>query len=105
MKSIKIINKRNIIIIEKSKGNDISKGSRLFCGCCGRTMGRVSQKLSFPFKSLDLHNVVVDKSYEVLRMGLRHKTCGHVMFQKDEYKFITAENYLKMVAKEKVLAN
>ncbi len=98
MEKVTIDKMRDTIIVEKSNGNDILKGSKLFCGCCGNILGELSKKITFPFNSNDLNKVVKNKTYEIRLFGLRHKTCGHIMFGfRKEYGFITLKNYIKEV--------
>lgn len=93
---------RDVIIVEKSNGNDILKGSKLFCGCCGKSLGELSKKITFPFSSVELNKLVKNKTYETMLFGLNHKVCGHTMFSfRKEYGFITLENYLKEVIRVK----
>lgn len=100
MENVTIDKMRDTIIVEMSNGNDILKGSKLFCGCCGNSLGELSKKLTFPFNSTTLNKAVKNKTYDIMLFGLRHKTCGHLMFSfKKEYGFMTLDNYLKEVSR------
>ena len=96
MKSIEIRNKHNCIIIEKGIGKLIEKGSHLFCGVCGHSLGYTSRIIKMPSCSTILKNNIMDRTFEFGVLGsLYHKTCGHTMFsmQNDGWKFIQIGDY------------
>lgn len=98
MEEIEVDKLRDIIIVEKSNGNDILKGSKLFCGCCGKPLGELKKKLTFPFNHDVLLGSIKNASCSIGAFGdgLTHKTCRHTMFSfRKEWGFITLENYLK----------
>ncbi len=94
---IKIDKRRDYIIIEKSNGNDILKGSLLFCGCCGESIGESTKTIVAPFRSDQVVKALKDKtiSYAVMG-GIVHETCKHTMFSfSKNWDFITLKNYLR----------
>ncbi len=89
---------RDTIIVEKSNGNVVEKGSRFFCGCCGRTLGESKKKLVIPFSKKKFYESLKNKSFDMMLFGLYHKTCGHTMFSfKKGYGFIPMEVYIENV--------
>lgn len=100
---IKIDKLRDVLIIEKSEGNVFLKGAKVYCGCCGNTIGEMKKKLTMPFKAQDFLDALKDKSVEWMRFGLRHKKCRHSMFPfQNHFDFITLDNYNKNVNRDKV---
>lgn len=89
---------RDTIIIEKSNGNDILKGSKCYCGCCGDVLGVAKKKMTFPFSVETFKNSLKNKTFDTMIFGLRHKTCGHTMFgSKKGYGFTRLETYIENV--------
>lgn len=87
---------RDVIIVEKSSGNNIEKGSRFYCGCCGNVLGISKKKLTFPFSVNEFNEALKNKTFDSMIFGLYHKTCRHTMFGfKKAYGFISLENYNK----------
>lgn len=91
---------RDYIIVEKTKDDTILKGSKIYCGCCGKSLGELKKKLTFPFKSDVLVKALKERSFVITHLGLSHKLCGHVMFSfRKDWAFITLENYLIQTTK------
>lgn len=63
MDNVIIDKSRDVIIIEKHDGDTILKGSYIFCGCCGESLGFLTEDITFPFDSKDLIRVLADKSF------------------------------------------
>lgn len=81
-KKIPIKKMYDTIIIEKSDGNKILKGSHLFCGCCGGSMGTMKKEMTLPFQLNVFMKQVKDISFTVPPgplFAIRH-TCKHNMF-------------------------
>lgn len=97
---VKIDKPRDYVIVEKSNGNDILKGSKLFCGCCGKSLGELKKKLIFPFTTETLKASVKNKTFSNGIAGrLRHDLCRHTMFFCGKgWNFITLENYIKQTS-------
>ena len=98
MEKVIIDKTRDTIIVEKSKGNHVVKGSKFFCGCCGNVLGESKKKMTFPFSVETFKNSLKNKTFETMLFGLHHKTCGHTMFSfKKGYGFIRLETYIEKV--------
>jgi hypothetical protein len=98
MEKITIDTMRDIIIVEKSNGNDVVLGSKFYCGCCGKVLGVSNKEMTFPFSGKTFEDSLENKTFAIERLGLRHKTCGHTMFTfKKGYSFIPLEVYLEKV--------
>ena len=98
---IKIDKMRDLIIIEKSNGNTVLKGSKFYCGCCGNILGEAKKEISFPCSVLDFNEKLKNKTFVSHKYGLLHKTCKNVLFYlKTGYKFIGMETYLEKVRQQ-----
>lgn len=94
MDNVKVEKMHDVIIIEKYKDNTLLKGSYLFCGCCGETLGFLTEDITFPFNHQELIQVLADTSFHVTILGLKHETCGHTMFSFCKgWGFMSVENY------------
>lgn len=98
---IQIDKLRDTIIVEKVDGKSILAGSKLFCGCCGNSLGEVTKKITFPFQSHQLMKILINKTFRTSIFGLRHETCKHTLHFCSAWDFISLENYNKELAKEK----
>lgn len=74
--AVKIDRKRRCLIMEYQTLNFIERGSRLYCGCCGKIFATVTEYINFPFNFCDLDKILIDKNYEATDTGLIHTTCG-----------------------------
>lgn len=100
METIKIDKLRDLLIVEKSDGNIILKGSNIYCGCCGNPIGEMKKNMTMPFKSWDFLDALKNKSVEWMKLGLTHKTCRHTMFPfSNHFTFIKLSDYNKSRAK------
>lgn len=98
MENVKIDRMRDTIIVEKSNGNDVLRGSKFFCGCCGNILGEAKKKMTFPFSVETFNNSLKNKTFDTMLFGLHHKTCGHTMFSfKKSYGFTKLETYIEHV--------
>jgi len=81
--SIQINIPLNLLVVEKSKtGLDIAKGSHIYCGLCGKTIGRVNANLQLPMPHEQLFKVMTGVKATVVNSthtGLYH-TCGNFLF-------------------------
>lgn len=102
---IKIDKRRDYIIIEKSNGNDILKGSLLFCGCCGESIGESTKTITAPFRSDQVAKALKNKTISNAVMGgIVHEKCKHVMFSfSKNWAFMTIENYIANTKSKVVL--
>ena len=99
MEKVTIDKMRDIIIIEKSKGDKVLVGSKFYCGCCGNVLGESKKQMKFPFSLKEFRDSLKNKSFDTMMFGLRHKTCGHTMFSfKKGYGFTSLETYLKSIS-------
>ncbi len=92
---------RDIIVIEKTEGDTILKGSKAYCGCCGKILGTMSEDLPFPFRSDKFSKLLTDKTFDFgMGGGLHHKTCKHTMFAyQPGWSFIKLEDFLTNITK------
>jgi hypothetical protein len=98
MEKVLIDKMRDTIIVEKSDGNDILKGSKFYCGCCGSVLGIAKKKITFPFSVETFITSLTNKTFDTMLFGLHHKTCGHTMFSFQKgYRFIKLETYIENV--------
>jgi hypothetical protein len=98
MEKVVIDKMQAVIIVEKSIGNDVLKGSKFYCGCCGNVLGEANEKLTFPFSIETFKNSLDGKTFDTMLFGLHHKTCGHTMFAfKKGYDFVKLETYVEKV--------
>ena len=98
MEMLVIDKMRDIIIVEKSDGDKVLKGSKFYCGCCGNILGESKKQMKFPFSVVVFRSSLKNKSFNTMLFGLHHKTCGHTMFSfKKEYGFISLKTYIKNV--------
>jgi len=98
MEKVIIDKMRDTIIVEKTNGNDVLKGSKFYCGCCGNVLGVAKKKMTFPFSVDTFKTLLKNKTFDTMLFGLRHKTCGHTMFSfKKGYGFIRLETYIENV--------
>jgi len=89
---------RDTIIVEKSNGNDVVKGSKFYCGCCGNVLGESKKKMTFPFSVETFKTSLKNKTFDTMLFGLHHKTCGHTMFSFQKgYGFTRLETYIENV--------
>lgn len=93
---------RDYVIVEKSDGNNILSGSKLFCGCCGNSLAEVQSEIVFPFESAELEKILKNKTFRKGFGGsIFHAACGHSMFfGNKKWRFITLENYNKQINSE-----
>lgn len=103
MSKIEIDKIRDLLIIEKVEGGVVaSKGSKIYCGCCGHTIGILGKELTFPFTSATFLESLECKSVTKNIIGLRHSKCEHTMFSfKKCFDFMSLESYNKGVAELK----
>jgi hypothetical protein len=95
MEKVIIDKMRHTIIVEKSNGNDVVKGSKFYCGFCGNVLGEAKKKMTFPFSVETFKTSLKNKTFDTMLFGLHHKTCGHTMFSfKKGYGFTKLETYL-----------
>lgn len=96
IKSIRIKERVDFIIIENGDGTDVKKGSRFFCGCCGQPVGIAKEAMKFPFDSMIFFDNLEDKSIARTFLGLYHMTCHHVLFTfKPAWRFIASTHYFR----------
>lgn len=98
MDKLTIDKMRDTIIVEKSNGNDVLKGSKFYCGCCGNLLGEAKVKMTFPFSVETFKTSLENKTFDIMLFGLHHKTCGHTMFSfQKKYGFTRLETYIENV--------
>jgi hypothetical protein len=98
MKKLTIDKARDTIIVEKSNGDIVEKGSKFYCGCCGNTLGESKNELKFPFSIKEFKSSLKNKTFDTMVFGLHHKTCGHTMFGfQKTYGFTKLETYIEKV--------
>ncbi len=73
---------RDTIIVDQYNGNHLSPGTRFFCGCCGEILAVLEKPISFPFDHIKWMKHCKDITFTSggIFKGLRHTTCGHLMF-------------------------
>jgi len=99
MEKLTIDKMRGTIIVEKTEGNKILKGSKFYCGCCGNILGESKKQMKFPFSVETFKSSLKNKSFDTMLFGLHHKTCGHTMFSfRKGYGFTSLETYLKSIS-------
>jgi hypothetical protein len=95
MEKIEIKKSLDIVIVEKSKGFDILKGSKFYCGCCGNVLGEAKKKITLPISAETFQNSLKNKTFDITH-GLHHRTCGHTMFTFNKiWAFITLDSCLQ----------
>ena len=100
MDKIKIGELSDILIIEKTDGNVFLKGAKVYCGCCGNSIGEMKKKLTMPFKADDFLKALKNKSVKWMIFGLQHDKCRHTMFPfKKAFNFIRLSDYNKQIDK------
>ena len=103
-----------ILVVEKSlTGLDISKGSHIYCGLCGHTIGRVNKDLQLPMPHEQLLKTMSGVKVQLVRtakdkpIGIYHKTCNKFLFtDKPSWVFIGYDEWKKQtdeMIKEKVM--
>ncbi len=103
--SIKIQIPAELLIVEKSLESemDIAKGSHIYCGMCGNTIGRVNEKITLPVAYSKLLSVMTGLKCEAIKQQsntcLYHQPCGKFLFtEKVSWVFIGLERYLREMA-------
>ena len=100
IKEIKVTERHDVLIIENFEAptNTILEGSRIFCGCCGKSIGEVIKELTFPFLPNEFRDNLRNKSFRESLFGLKHLDCGHVMFPMSKsFNFMSVDVYFKMI--------
>lgn len=80
---INITTRKDFVIVEKCNENTLFKGSHLYCGLCGESMGVLTEDIQFPFDSRKLTKVVADKTYITIDKGLLHSKCKQIIKSKN----------------------
>lgn len=96
-----------ILVVEKSlTGLDISKGSHIYCGLCGHTIGRVNKDLQLPMPHEQLLKTMSGVKVQLVRtakdkpIGIYHKTCNKFLFtDKPSWVFIGYDEWKKQTDK------
>ena len=84
----------DVFVIEKWDGNTILKGSKIFCGCCGGSVGKLKRDLELPCDEKTFRESLIDRSYEKRLWGILHTKCNHTLFGFSSHiEFITQETY------------
>ena len=94
----------HVLIIEKSDtGMNIKKGSHIYCGLCGNTIGRMNYNLTLPVSHetflKKLNSKLVATSKTERGTALFH-TCKKIMFHNTpSWIFISLSEYERQVEK------
>jgi len=94
--SLEIVKPMNVIVIDgKLPDNETIKGgTELFCGNCGKSMGKVKSDLKFPFDTATLAETLDNSTFRVIAYGIIHKTCGNaIKTDQESLKFITRDTF------------
>lgn len=79
-KQLKITKKQDVLIIERDSKTGIKKGSEIYCGYCGHSMGKLSESLDFPFNGNRFISLLKGDKYKVDENNLlKHKACGNTI--------------------------
>ena len=72
---------------------------KIYCGCCGKTIGTLKEDITFPFEAKELFPLIKNRTLSHAPLtGFNHSVCGHTMFSfKKSLGFMTLENYQKQV--------
>jgi hypothetical protein len=100
VKKVKIYKMMDIIIVEKNDGNRLEPGCRFFCGCCGEILCILEKPIEFPFQSNQWEESCREVSFKIGELfrfgGLRHITCGHLLFSaRKDFGFIHLDVYME----------
>lgn len=104
--SIEIQIPAELLIVEKSVDSelDINKGSHIYCGMCGKTVGRVNERILLPVPYEKLLSVMSGLKCEAVKQNsntcLYHQSCGKFLFtEKVSWVFISRERYDREIGK------
>jgi len=95
--SIKITKPIPILIIEHSDtGMDIKKGSHIYCGICGGTLGRMNEALELPVSHETFRSKLNAAKMTLFQKGedsaIMH-SCGKLLFLGKPWVFIAKWQY------------
>lgn len=102
--SIPVTHPCQILIIEKSDtGMDIKKGSHIYCGLCGGTLGRMNHEMKLPVS----HETFIEKMNSKLFATTKTErgtaifhSCKKILFHNTaSWTFIGMDEYVRQVEK------
>lgn len=96
VKKMKLQKATNYLFIEKSDGNNIEKGSRIYCGVCGGIVGVMKVEMKFCFNSCVFMKNLDKGEYSTGTFGGIKHNCGHYVRVQD---FMTVEKYYELIKK------
>jgi len=99
--SIKITKPIPILIIEHSDtGMDIKKGSHIYCGICGGTIGRATDEIELPVSHETFRSKLNAAKMTLFQKGensaIMH-SCGKLLFLGKPWVFISKQEYDRQI--------
>lgn len=99
--AITIHRKRDILIAEKVYNRSIIRGSQIYCGYCGKSMGKVRKRLYAGFTTDQFVRAFKNRNVEFSIFGLYHKACGfYIVAEDNEYMFVPMNKFVRKTEEE-----